>query len=59
MVGYLDNAKPNSDQFLDLLAERLAGDGARSAVRMRKKHIGRARRNRPNWTIWPRAATWW
>lgn len=41
VVGYLDNAKPNSDRFLDLLAERLAGDGARSAVRMRKKHIGR------------------
>ena len=58
VVGYLDNAKANSDQFLDLLAGRLAGDGARSAVRMRKKHTSGAP-NRSNWTIWPRAATWW
>lgn len=41
VVGYLDNSKPNSDRFLDLLTARLAGDGVRSAVRARKSHIGR------------------
>jgi hypothetical protein len=41
VVGYLDNSKPNSDRFLDLLTARLAGDGVREAVRVRKHNVGK------------------
>lgn len=41
VLGYLDNGKPRSDRFLDLLAARLRADGVRDAVRARKPSIGR------------------
>ncbi len=41
VVGYLDNGKPNSDRFLQLLSARLQADGARAAVWARKTSIGR------------------
>ena len=39
VVGYLDNGKPNSDRFLDHLAQRFPE--VASAVRVRKPNIGR------------------
>jgi hypothetical protein len=41
VVGYLDNGKPNSDRFLDLLAARLQTEGVQDVVRARKPSIGR------------------
>ncbi|MFI0367509.1 hypothetical protein ACH35V_06490 [Actinomadura sp. 1N219] len=40
-VGYLDNGKPNSDRFLELLSARLREDGAKDAAWARKPSIGR------------------
>ena len=39
-VGWLDNGKSNSDQFLALLQARFAEAGARSAVSIRKPGVG-------------------
>jgi hypothetical protein len=39
-VGLLDNGKSNSDEFLALLAERLAGQGATVTVQLRKPGVG-------------------
>jgi hypothetical protein len=41
VVGYLDNGKPNSDRFLELLEARLQTEGVREVVRARKANIGR------------------
>jgi hypothetical protein len=41
VVGYLDNGKPNSDRFLQLLSAKLREDGVRDAVWARKPSIGR------------------
>lgn len=40
-LGLLDNGKPNSDRFLDLLAERLLARGAKLSGAWRKPSIGR------------------
>lgn len=41
VVGFLDNGKPNSDRFLDILTETVGEQGMREAVRARKTHVGR------------------
>ncbi|MGB3437653.1 MAG: UGSC family (seleno)protein [Actinophytocola sp.] len=40
-VGYLDNTKPNSDRFLDILAATLAAHGVSAAIHERKAYVGR------------------
>lgn len=40
-VGFLDNGKPNSGRFLQLLAQRVQAEGASEVVHLRKANIGR------------------
>ena len=40
-IGFLDNGKPNSDLFLQLLAQRARDAGAGEVVHLRKANIGR------------------
>jgi hypothetical protein len=41
VVGYLDNGKPNSDRFLELLDQQLAGQGARGVLWAHKTSTGK------------------